>query len=456
MDGKEDFSTSVTRDEVFLIVQRTLSTDDFDLNKFIVKAASEHPMGFLGSHAKIFATVTTKSGVRELRYFVKKMPTAVPEHLEYAIKTRAFYKEIELYKTLFQDLKEAQKSKTTKWCPEYYYSRGEEMVVTEDLSAEGYYMLPERTLMDEEHIKASLKAMAAMHAGSFIFEEVLNRGEIGTRSPTFKKSDRESRVTLGEVYSHLTFETEASDEIGHPGNTFYEAGIRGQLNIVDLLPGLSQPRRESIKRQLPDILRKMLQLVKVSNKLVRESSGSEKTSTEPYASFRYRNVFLHGDLWANNLLFRKEKNGEVTALLVDFQLARYAPPAHDIVLFLHLVQTKEFRRKHERELLDFYYDNLSEELSRNGLSAEETLPKSLFLQSCDDYYDLGLFSSILYFQLILTPPEIMGKCLASPELYMKNMLVDRSEMIVESFTKDDTFKARMTEVMNDLIDRHKL
>ncbi|KAL0276416.1 UNVERIFIED_CONTAM: hypothetical protein PYX00_003998 [Menopon gallinae] len=393
-------------------------------------------MGFLGSHAKITATVTTKTGVKELHYFVKKMPTAVPEHLEYAAKTRAFYKEIELYKTLLQDLKDAQKSKMTKWCPEYYYSRGEELVVTEDLSAEGYYMLPERTLMDEDHIKASLKAVAAMHAGSFVFEEMFNRGEVGTRSPTFKTGRAEGRVTLGEIYSHLTFETEASDQPGHPGNTFYEVGIRGQLNIVDLLPGLSQPRRENIKAKLPDILRKMMQLVKVST--------------------RYRNVFLHGDLWANNLLFRKEENGEVTALLVDFQLARYAPPAHDIMLFLHLVQTDAFRRKHQRALLDFYYDRLSEELSRNGLSAEEILPKKVFLQSCDDYYDLGLFSSILYFHLILLPPEITAKWFSSPDLYMKNMLTDRSEMIVETFTKDENFKTRMTEAMNDLIERYQL
>lgn len=161
---------------------------------------------------------------------------------------------------------------------------------------------------------------------------------------------------------------------------------------------------------------------------------------------------IHGDLWSNNLMFKKNEKGEVdSAVMVDFQLARYAPPAHDIVTFLHFVQNNDYRLQHEAELCKYYYDTLGQELAKNDVDVKKVFPWEDFLESYHFFDEFGAISSVLYFQLILTPSEITSKFLASPELFDKNMLVSRSEMIVECYLHDEICRSRMTQAMNYLI-----
>lgn len=143
-------------------------------------------------------------------------------------------------------------------------------------------------------------------------------------------------------------------------------------------------------------------------------------------------------------------------IIIDFQLGRYAPPAHDIMMFFYLVQNKDFRQRKERELLDYYYEHLSKELSRNDMVPAAVFPKDVFLESCEFYRELGEVSSVLYFQLIIVTPDAVSKFMASPESYEKVMLVDRSEVIIECFKKDEQFRSRMSEAMDEVIRRHIL
>lgn len=171
---------------------------------------------------------------------------------------------------------------------------------------------------------------------------------------------------------------------------------------------------------------------------------------------RFKNVFLHGDLWANNVLFRKNAQGKVTdAMILDFQLARYGPPAHDLMMSLYLIQNGEFRRKHETELLNRYYQKFSQELAAEGLDANKLLPREEFDASCTYYREYAILNCIAYFQLILTPSHIVGEFLASPELFEKNMFSDRSEMIVAAYKGDDLCNSRITEAMMEMVEFYK-
>lgn len=259
-DGK------LSRDEVEAVVRQSLNSGDFHLVGYQLRPASESPLGFLGEHLKLRVEFRQDGGkIRERHFFVKTIPSSVPQHMKYALETRAFFKEIEMYKTLFADIKKGQKN-PTKWCPDYFYSRGEELLVVEDLSVMGYYMLPERTLMDEEHVRASLRAMAAMHAGSLVLQEKLRAGVVTSLSPNYEKYKKKADVTLGELYAHLTYETEVSDIKGHPGNDFMEVGFKSQLPLVDLMEGYTNQEKNKIKEKLPHALRRILPLVKPSDK----------------------------------------------------------------------------------------------------------------------------------------------------------------------------------------------
>lgn len=251
----------LSEEEIRKAVTEDLSTSSFTLKEYQIRPASDNPLGFLGDHVRIRIDVQVAGKNKVLHYFAKKIPTKVLSHYEYAQKTGAFYKEIELYKTLFKDFKDAIDSAHMNWLPKFYFSRGADIFIVEDLAVDGFYMLPERSTMDLEHLKKAIDAMAVMHAASFIFEEKLNAGRIKTRSTKFTPG---VRATIGDLYPNLIFETEASDIKGHPGNTFWEAGFRSQQAIIDLLPDYSPEQRQLIKDNLSDKLRLALQFVKPS------------------------------------------------------------------------------------------------------------------------------------------------------------------------------------------------
>lgn len=156
-------------------------------------------------------------------------------------------------------------------------------------------------------------------------------------------------------------------------------------------------------------------------------------------------------------MFHKGKYGEVdSALLIDFQLARYAPPGLDIMFFLHHCQNRSFRIEKQAQLIKFYYDAFSEELKKNDLDADSILPLDTLVESCDFYDEFGLLMSVLNLQLILIPSEITNKFLSCPELYVKNMLNDRSEMIAECFLADENYRVRIAETLNEVIEKYIL
>lgn len=132
-------------------------------------------------------------------------------------------------------------------------------------------------------------------------------------------------------------------------------------------------------------------------------------------------------------------------------MARYAPPAHDITMFLYLVQNKEFRDKKQDELLEYYYSQLKEELQVNDLEVENVLPWKDFLESYEHYYEFGVLTSALCWPLVLLPPEVASQFLSSTVDFDRNMRVDRSDLYRESYFKDETYRTRITESMGDLI-----
>lgn len=256
----------ISKEEVFqAVVNDVGESKDFQDFKYSIVPASKEPLGFMGEHVRIIVETSINNSPTKLQYFAKKIPTKTAPQKEYAEKTRAFYKEIELYKTLFEDMHKALSPtrRHLKWRPICYLTRDWDLLIVEDLSLQGYYMLPERTLIDLQHLKVAIKTMARMHAGSMIFEEKLKTGQCTTQSTRI--SDQKE-VLIKDLYPNLIFESECTDDPSHPGHTFWEVGIKSQCAIIDLLPGYTPEQKERIRNKFPDTIRQVYRMLEPSTR----------------------------------------------------------------------------------------------------------------------------------------------------------------------------------------------
>lgn len=81
------------------------------------------------------------------------------------------------------------------------------------------------------------------------------------------------------------------------------------------------------------------------------------------------NVILHGDLWANNIMFKYDDNGEVEdTVLVDFQICYYGPPALDVTYCMYTSSHNDVSELDWDMLVQYYYDELRTTLKKFNYS----------------------------------------------------------------------------------------
>ncbi|KAI6195994.1 hypothetical protein M3Y94_01056200 [Aphelenchoides besseyi] len=74
-------------------------------------------------------------------------------------------------------------------------------------------------------------------------------------------------------------------------------------------------------------------------------------------------TWCHGDIWSNNVLISCNRPDEIAAFL-DWAIMFQGSPLFDIACFLCWCADEEVRKKMETQLLDVYYERLTENLRR--------------------------------------------------------------------------------------------
>jgi hypothetical protein len=114
------------------------------------------------------------------------------------------------------------------------------------------------------------------------------------------------------------------------------------------------------------------------------------------------NVFTHGDLWVNNLLFhyRNAESGDPKIpdklCFVDFQRCRYGSVALDVSAVLFLLMNQKTRERHRDEFLQAYYRSVSEFLVDLDCEPEDLFPFSALENQLSKY---SLFNLAMAFFL---------------------------------------------------------
>lgn len=487
---------NITDDDLKQICKRYLVKEGYDFRKFWIDEIEfedflkkNKNLGFWYYHLKLNVTVSPKSigfvdepesddddDEQKLTFFVKILPKGADGRSNFVEEYNIFEKETELYEFLIPRLQDIAIG-AKEWAAQSYLCKDDKVLILEDLRLEGF-QLPINSklgLFDFEHLLVAGTVLGRFHASSMILEN-RNRG------------------TIPQMYPNTLNENAYPDN----ENSLRRKGLNNAIDaftrIIPLIPKYQSDDRaiEVINRELPHL---MIRIVEFA-----------KTSSE------FRNVFSHGDLWANNFLFLYEndddssdesntescheeegeilENGDnteneisqvirelddhiksaqkilieqkqlkpVDARLVDFQLSRYAPPAFDLMTLVFMTSSKVFRQRYFQEICENYYESLRIELDRLGLDVNYELPRDQFWESIEHYKLAGLIETLLVSQLTLLPESKIEELFSNAEEF-ESFIKDgekRSKICVECFTENTQYRDRMTELITELIDSYIL
>lgn len=103
-------------------------------------------------------------------------------------------------------------------------------------------------------------------------------------------------------------------------------------------------------------------------------------------------VLGHGDCWTPNFLFKYEATDNLpfAAKMIDFQLARFASPALDIMFFIYSCTTQELRESHFDDLLMTYHQSVGNIIQSFGSDVEKVFPYSALMSELKEFGSFGV------------------------------------------------------------------
>ncbi|XP_058815887.1 uncharacterized protein LOC131679230 [Topomyia yanbarensis] len=404
----------LSREDVELIVTRYLASEKVQpiIRNTWIESFGGNPDGFLADHFDLKIQINL-SGRRteELSFFLKVVPAGKPILAQYLIDIDTFKKEVRICENVLPKIQEQIADKQI--VPRYLLTKEDRMIVMENVKLKGFDILKDnKGMMNAEQLEKALEALAYLHAGSVVLEE------------------REGR-RLTEMF---------------PGALKENAwtGIKGSIrtrdveNVVVLwcefmrIVERDSAKLEKILAELPGTIRSIYDYVKPS-----------KT---------WRNVFGHGDLWSNNVMFRNSSDGvPLECILVDFQLSRYTPPGYDISLLLSLTTSGKFRSERMSSLLDSYYRTFEQIMEQSKIDPTSIYTKESFLDSCKYYRLAGQIHGCIIGPEVLLPESYLDEVFVCSEEHAGFMPQPKINICLQAFRSDVEFRERMLDIVQELL-----
>ncbi|XP_073822383.1 uncharacterized protein [Musca autumnalis] len=405
------------------------STDNhFQINiiRYQLQSISDNTSGFFGHHRFLVVDVQLiykndadgqeSRTFNRIRFFTKTAPVENASRMDYLEEFGVFKKEIMVYRDVLPQLE--------KICPGIFpkcYYANTNLLVFEELQQKGYKMAAARDgLLDYEHLKCAVKSLASLHAASIVFEVKQNQKV----NRTYPLATKEDCYPENLEPKHVRYQNFAN-------------GIKVFGELIKQMPKYKE-QTDFLLSQLKPKMSIIFQLAQPSKE--------------------FRNVFCHGDLWANNLMFKYANGNDkpTQCCFVDFQLSRYAPPMLDLITLLTIPTSQQFRSAYLIKLLANYYDFMTEFLKREHLNIDNFLSRTEFWQTFELYRICGLIESCFFCHLILLPPESTESLTSSADGFSDFFARKRVEICLKAFQTDEIYRQRLTDMLEDFVDNYIL
>ncbi|EAT41772.1 AAEL006607-PA [Aedes aegypti] len=401
-------------DELVLIVSRVTEwpNDQIEVQDHSVEPFSSTVDGFLAEHYALRVSVrwqgfSPDQSDRKLSFFVKALPRQNPCLVEYLESIGTFRKEITLFEEVLPRIHEAVGGKN--FAPRMVFAKANRLIVLENLKTKGYDIVAANNgLLDGFQLRKAMDALVRLHAGSLIIEKIEGK-------------------TLLELYPGVLEENAWVECESSVRRKDVENVINFWCEIVKLSE--KNPKRLAIiLKDLPRVIRKIFEFVKPSS--------------------QFRNVLSHGDLWKNNLMYRSLAGIPEDCVLVDFQMARYVPPAYDLNLVIYLSTSRIFRKQHYDALVMDYHTHLQKLLATHEIG----LDSELFRESCKLYKSAGLIHTCLISPEVLLPQSYLQKVMSESDSSCGFMPNSKVTICLKAFQADPPYRSRLLDMLDELID----
>ncbi|XP_018572723.2 uncharacterized protein LOC108912050 [Anoplophora glabripennis] len=336
---------NLSREDCYKILKNKIGSSDYRLLNYRLIPLQERE-GYLGDYFKLKIEVEYAGTVKLLHLFSKYLPTYSDMAMDLA--KDSFKKEEFYYLEFIPELNDLGLKDITNFLPKCYFSRTNEVLIFEDMTMMNYKTVHVSVTYSYEMLLITIKQLDKIHASSLLYEELLSKktNEIVRIDVKYPDNVEEKTVCKKETLAKKTL----------------DCAITTFLNMLSKF--LDIPKKFSMEE-----FQKRGQL------------AFDLCFEKVKKSDKFRNVFCQGDCWASNILFKNDKDSmPIDCYLVDFQLTRYCPPAHDLMFLFYMSTTKEIRTKYKSKLLREYYSELSNILQRYKIDLQKIYTYQQFLE----------------------------------------------------------------------------
>ncbi|CAH2095798.1 unnamed protein product [Euphydryas editha] len=377
-----------------------------------IKSVTTDIGGFLGNYFKLTLQVQEDS-VKKIHLFIKTLPINNQPKTDMIRQNNFNTREVLTYK-LFEEMDDNED--TNPWRPKAYIYN-ENMLVMADLSVEGYKSYPITKYFDKNHVMVTATSVARLHAA-------------------FANYATKKTLSDGKPYDFL-------EEYGHLMNEpvfinpqWSRVAAKLTYNFLNEFSANFENYSVNLEERLIDLYFKAYNDLKDYRDTL--------------------NVIIHKDLWFNNILFHYSGDVATNAILLDYQCMRFAPPAFDIMLLLHLTTTKSFRECHESEVLRHYYSVFSELLDDDTKRRLAGLHYNLdhFLFWCEKARLHGMMYTAGAFPIILMESVQAQKNFDDPETLKDLLEIDRSVPVIDHARENNIYRNKLLDLFEEIVESY--